>query len=536
MKGRKRWIIGGVLVLVAVLVAVLILRDSAPPDGNGGNEGNGEPPPRPWVVRYGESRTGLGSWIGIDPQTIGMPIVAMQTAEILFLSDEETREPTPFLATELEYSENGTYVDIFLMDDVRFHNGDLMTAEDVKFSYDRMQNEDLVMGWAPIYQRWIDHVEVINDYQVRIYGTLEAIEEGSPRKDFPLQPAIIPKNYISEVGWEEWAEQPVLTGALKIVDWERDAYVHYEKAFPEEGHWYWGDLPNYDELIIYSVTEPATRLAMLKAGELDVAQVPPANIRDAESDPKLTVHISEWCYSWDIVFYERFDEDSPLYDPNVRRAVSLAIDRAGIAENVLHGLYEPRGSYWAPYSFGYRYREPDPYDPDEARRILAEAGYPDGFDTSFSFPLDQGVVSTAVIASLAQVGIRAESRGYEGVTWGTMLYFNQHVGMGFMWIPGWGGQYYPEDVFGQELHSYAAQVSRYLPEVEEAYDRMVSSDNEEEYMQATWAAEELIYDELGYKIPLWAVHAAFAYGPTIEEWEPWQGTVEQFLVELKYKG
>jgi len=210
MKGRKRWIIGGVLVLVAVLVAVLILRDSAPPDGNGGNGGNGEPPPRPWVVRYGESRTGLGSWIGIDPQTIGMPIVAMQTAEILFLSDEETREPTPFLATELEYSENGTYVDIFLRDDVRFHNGDLMTAEDVKFSYDRMQNEDLVMGWAPIYQRWIDHVEVINDYQVRIYGTLEAIEEGSPRKDFPLQPAIIPKNYISEVGWEEWAEQPVI--------------------------------------------------------------------------------------------------------------------------------------------------------------------------------------------------------------------------------------------------------------------------------------------------------------------------------------
>ncbi len=77
----------------------------------------------------------------------------------------------------------------------------------------------------------------------------------------------------------------------------------------------------------------------------------------------------------------------------MRKAVSLAIDRPGIAENVLHGLYEPRGSYWAPYSFGYRYREPDPYDPDEARRLLEEAGYPDGFDTYFSFPLGEDLVS-----------------------------------------------------------------------------------------------------------------------------------------------
>ena len=531
MKGRKRWVIAGVLVVVAALIAVIMLTGGAPP----GNGGNGTPsPPRPWIVKYGHPTTGLGGVIGIDPQT-SSTIVAFQTAEILFLSDPETREPTPFLAIDLEYNEEESYVDIFLREGVRFHNGDNMTAEDVKFSYDRMKDVDLVGGWAPIYQRWIDRVEVIDDYQVRIYWTEG--EEGSPRKDFPLQPVIVPKNYIEEVGWEEWAEKPVLTGPFKIVDWARDVYIHFVKAFDE--HWYWGDLPNYDELIILSVPEASTRLAMLKTGELDAAVVPPANVPDVDSDPNLTRVMSEWCYSWDIVFYDMGnpDQPSPLHDPKVRKAVSLAIDRARIGENVLFGTHEPKGSYWAPYSFGYRYREPDPYDPDEARRLLEEAGYPDGFDTSFAYPMDQSAkAAQAVIASLSEVGIRAQDVALEPTTWGVKCYYDQHVGMGYMWMPGWGGRYYPEDVFGDELYSYAAQVSRNNTEVTEAYERMLSAEDEEEYMQAAWAAEELVYDVLGYKIPVWAVHTAYAYGPTIDSWQPWQGIAEQGLVEIKYKG
>ncbi len=528
---RKVGVTAGLLVLVAGLIGTLVLTACAGGGGNGGNGENGETP-RPWIVRYGFPTTGLWGVIGIDPQSTPVAIVTVQTAESLHRIDPDTLEVVPGLATSWEVASDHSYIDYFIRQGVRFHNGDLMTAEDVKFSYDRMYNEELVGPWAPIFQRFVDHVEIIGTDKVRVY-----FKEWS-WSWLLNSPVIVPKSYIEEVGWEEWAEEPVLTGPLKIVDWERDVYVHFEKAFPEEGHWYYGiDIPNYDELYIYSVVEPATRLSMLKAGELDASHVPPANIPDVENDPNLTLVMSLYSCSWNVIFYDRFDPDSPLYNPNVRKAVSLAIDREGIGENVLHGTHEPWGSYWSPYILGYRYREPDPYDPDEARRLLEEAGYPNGFNTVFSYPLDHEVECEAVIASLATAGIRAEARGYEPTTWGTMLYYSQHIGMGYIHIPSWDGAYYPDRVFGDEIYHWAAQVSRGIPEIREAFDQMTEAATEEELIQAARAAEDLVL-KLDYKIPVWAVHGAFAYGPTVENWNPsWPGDEwTQNLIILQYKG
>jgi len=526
-KGRKIWVTGGFLVLAAALVGVLLLIACAPSDGNGGNE---TPPPRPWIVRYAHPTTGLWGVIGIDPQTTPVAIVTVQTAETLHRIDPDTLEVVPSLATSWEVAPDHSYIDYFIRQGVRFHNGDLMTAEDVKFSYDRMHDEDLVGPWAPVFDRFVNRVEIINTDQVRVH-----FKEWS-WSWLLNSPVIVPKKYIEDVGWEEWAENPVLTGPFKIVDWERDNYVHLVKAFDE--HWYWGaDIPNYDELILYSVVESATRLAMLKAGELDASHIPPANVPDMENDPNLTLVTSEYSSSWNVIFYDWGDPDSPFYDPNVRRAVSLAIDREGIGESVLHGTHEPWGNYWSPYILGYRYKEPDPYDPDEARRLLEEAGYPDGFDTVFPYPLDREIESEAIIASLATVGISAEAQGYEPTTWGTMLYFSQHIGMGYINLPWWGGAYYPDRVFGDEIYHWAAQVSRGIPEIREAFEQMTEAVTEEELIQAAWAAEDLVF-ELGYKIPLWAVHAAFAYGPTVEHWNPsWPGDEwTQNLITLQYKG
>ena len=531
MKGRKRWITGGFLFLVVALIGALVLTACGGGGGNGGNGGNGETP-RPWIVRYGYPTTGIGGVVGIDPSTTIAGIVSVQTAESLFRGDPDTLEVVPSLATSFEAGPSHFYVDYTIRQGVKFHNGDLMTAEDVKFSYDKMHDYDLVEALAPVYDRFIDRVEIIDTDKVRVY-----FKEWSWNW-LTSSPVIIPKNYIEDVGWEEWAEEPVLTGPFKIVDWERDVYAHLVKAFPEEGHWYYGtDFPNYDELYIYSVVEPSTRLAMLKAGELDASHVPPANIPDVENDPNLTLTTSKYSSAWDVIFYDRFDPFSPFYDPDVRRAVSLAIDREGIAENVMHGAVEPWGSYWAPYTLGYRYREPDPYDPDEAQRLLEEAGYPDGFDTYFAFPLDQQLISDAVMASLADVGIRAESRGYEPTTWGTMLYVDQHIGMGYIHLPGWYGRTNPDAIWGDEIYSWGAQVSRDIPEVEDIFDQMVMAANEEELEQAAWAAEDLTF-ELEWKIPVWAIHASFAYGPTIENWNPgWPGDeYTQNLIILHYKG
>jgi peptide/nickel transport system substrate-binding protein len=515
-----------VLLLVTVLIAALVV--TACGDGNGGN-GN----PRPWVLHYGYPTTGIGNADGIDP-AVNLALIGIQTAEVLFVADPETHEPLPFIGTNISWSENQSYADIWLRDDVKFHNGDHMTAEDVKFSYDSIiWPEDRFGDPAnPLWQRFFDHIEVIDTYHVRVH--MKDVEM-PPREDIALQPIIVPKDYIEEVGWEVWAQAPVLTGPMKITDWQADVYCHLEKAFPEEGHWYWGDLPNYDELRIWSVVEPSTRLAMLKAGELDIAQVPPAMVNEVEDDPDLTLVMSEYCSAWNVIFYDWANNDSPLSDPDVRRAVSLAIDRESIGTAVTQGTHVPYGSYYAPYGFGYEERAPDPYNLVEAQSLLTTAGYPEGFDTYFVYPQDKETVSAAIIASLNGAGIRAQAQPYEPTTWATMLATDEHVGMGYMHIPAWYGRYYAEDIVGDEVWAWGAQVSRDIPEVEAAWDALVTADDEVEYLAAAQAVQPLIYDELGYKIPVFAEHFAFGYGTDIEEWVPWPGTNQQSLMEVTYK-
>ena len=116
-----------------------------------------------------------------------------------------------------------------------------------------------------------------------------------------------------------------------------------------------------------------------------------------------------------------------------------------------------------------------------------------------------------------------------------MLGDDEHVGMGYMHIPAWYGRYYAEDIVGDEVFSWGAQVSRDIPEVEAAWDALVTADDEGQYLAAAQAVQDLIYDDLGYKIPVFAEHFAFGYGQDIEEWVPWPGTNQQSLMEVTYK-
>jgi ABC-type transport system substrate-binding protein len=518
IKGRKIWATSGLLFLVAALVGALVLIACAGGGGGGGGGGN-ETPPRPWVVKYGFAGGGIGGYIGIDPAGSG-DMFKFLMGDTLSGFNVETREPVLFLATREEVNWEEKYTDHWIRQGIKFQNGDPLTAEDVKFSFDRTKNADIVgAAGAVTANRYIGNVEVIDDYHVRIHWNYMGSQA---RKVNPFQPTIVPKNYIEEVGWEEWAQRPVLTGPLKVVDWERDIYVHFEKAYPE-GHWYWGNVPNYDEFIVKAVPEPSTRIAMLKTGELDIASIPTPLIPEVNADPNLTLVMAKYVTPWCILFCDYDNPGTPMSDPLVRKAVSLAIDRAGIAKNVLHDAAEPWGNYYAPYMLGYKHRDPDPYDPDQAKKLLAEAGYPDGFDTYFHYPQDQELVAQAVIGSLATVGIRAEGRPYEVMTWYEKYRRDQLDGMSYTPQPLWMGEYYPDGTFYQEIYGWGdptAPVSGDIPELVEAFNRILDTKTEEEMAAAAQAAEELVLDELGYKLVVWAMHSASAYGPTIENWDP----------------
>jgi len=512
---RKRRSILPVLLLVAALIGVIVLAACAP-SGNGGN-GNGTPPPRPWIVKFGYE-IGFQGANRLDPHaTVQAPLSGCY-AEGLIAKDQVTGEVMPGLATGWEVAPDWSYIDYFIREGVTFHNGDLMTAEDVKFSFDRaMLEETNPLGWYYLVDE-IDSVEIIDDHQVRVYMTGEYDLNKPAHGLLEGTSVIVPKDYIEEVGNEEFGLEPVGTGPFKVVDWAADEYVHLEAV---EDHW--RHTPNYDELMFMTVPETATMYAMLATGELDIAVIMPSLIPDVDANPDLTRVMSTHSTIRAIIFYDmaRPDEPSPFLDPDVRKAVSLAIDRVGISENVFFGSYIPWGSYYAPYVLGYRYREPDPYDPDEARRLLAEAGYPDGFDTEFVFPTNYQIESEATIACLEEIGIRVEAIQMESMTWVTEHILGTHRGIGFTFIPMWSGNIHPIMTFAGEVGAFDP-VGRNYEELVEAADNLMFATTEEEIIQAAWAAEDLVWS-LNYKIPVFAVLGAYAYGPTIEWWQPRPG-------------
>ena len=536
-KGRKIWATSGFLFLVVALIGVLVLTACA---GGGGNGGNGATPrPRPWVLKFARATTGIGGGLGIDPGTSSEGTSPGLQADWLtsWEWDGEAFQRVPVIATSWEFNRDTMTTDHWIRTDVPFHNGDFVTAEDIKFSMDRYFDPDVVgPEWAAINDRFVNRVEIVAPDHIRTYWDEWNWAYVLSNSGVPL----VPKDYIEGLiadlgnleGWTEWAEQPVTTGAFKVADWERDSYVHLVKAFDE--HFYHG-VPPFDEVYVYVVVEPSTRLAMLKAGEVDIANIPPAMVSDVENDPNLTLAWSRYSSPWCVRFYDVFlGGMGPLTKDKVRQAIKLAIDREGIGEYVFHGALEPWGSFYPPYHIAYREREPDPYDPEEAQRLLEEAGYLDGFDIVFSYPLDREAESQALVASLADVGIRAEATGIEPTTWATMLWTNQHIGMGYIHQPWWGGS----SVFdiGQFVNDWGAQGTRDSPEIEAAWEAQNAATTEEEYILTCQAAEDVLFD-LDCQMVVWAVHGAYGYtNDTIESWEPTMGSeLDQNLFRVTLK-
>ena len=232
-------------------------------------------------------------------------------------------------------------------------------------------------------------------------------------KRFWWDGAIMPKKYREKVGDAGFADKPIGSGPFKWVDYKQDQYFTME-ALPQHHR----KTAEFKTLKIVFVPEHATRLAMLQAGEADIIQLIGPQIPQIKADPKLR-HIQvkhtigttlAYC---DLPFPE---EKSPFLDIRVREAASLAIDRKGICEKILFGAVEPYGEVLSPYTLGWDPKvKPDPYDPEKAKKLLAEAGYPNGFKTTLNISGQASRYWTeAIAANLAAVGIQAEIKILEG--------------------------------------------------------------------------------------------------------------------------
>ena len=292
---------------------------------------------------------------------------------------------------------NDTTWEFDLRSGVTFSNGEPFTADVVAFSLDRY----IAGGSADAQQLLLDRVEVVDADTVRIHTT-------SPNPS--LLPALLggwmvaPGHY-GGLSDADAALQPVGTGPYVLGEWARDERIVLNRRAD-----YWGGTATYESIVWRPVPEAATRLAELEVGAADlVANIPPEAAERLEALPNVDVRSALGGQRFDLGL--RHHEGGPLADARVRRALNHAVDVDLIIETLLGGNASRRASLLNEPDLD-RDLHPFPYDPERARALLAEAGYPNGFEMTLMTPSGRYTrdleVSQAIADMLRAVGLTVE--------------------------------------------------------------------------------------------------------------------------------
>ncbi len=221
---------------------------------------------------------------------------------------------------------------------------------------------------------------------------------------------IVPKKYIEKVGDDGFKKAPIGAGPYKFVSYTPGIQMVFEA-----NETYWRMVPSFKRLVLRSVPDESTRLAMLKRGEADIAYAVRGPLaEELRRTPGLTLKSGVPTFTEWIVFIEQWDTKSPWHDRRVRLAANLAIDRKAISDAEYLGFARPASSI-IPRDFQFYWAAPPyPFDPAQARKLLAEAGYPRGFDAG-EIACDAVYAPTieAVINNFRAVGITAKLRPLE---------------------------------------------------------------------------------------------------------------------------
>ena len=310
---------------------------------------------------------------------------------------------TPSLAESWTVSQDQKVYEFKLRQGVKFHNGDPFTAEDVKFSFHRAK--------AKLLHEKVKDVVVVDPHRVRF-----VLHEAWP--DFMTFYGtfasgagwVVPKKYVEQVGVDGFKKHPIGLGPYKFVSTTPGVELVMEAY---EG--YWRKMPSVKRLVYKSVTDPTTRMAMLKRGEVDLAYlIDTPMAEEVKRDPNLKLAFSGGIGTTYLDFFDMWDPKSPWHDKRVRQAASYAIDRRAISEAETVGASIPTGNV-VPKGFEFALPiEADPYNPARAKQLLAEAGYPNGFDAGDLYPWPPYVsTGEAVTNFLAAVGIKTRVRAME---------------------------------------------------------------------------------------------------------------------------
>jgi peptide/nickel transport system substrate-binding protein len=412
----------------------------------------------------------------------------------------------PGLAESWSISPDGLVYEFVLRHGVRFHNGDPVTAEDVKFSFERYRG----ISAKPLKEK-VAAVETPDPGRVRfrlkqpwpdfltLYG---GIATGASW--------VVPKKYVERVGDDGFKKAPVGAGPYRFVSFTPGVELVLEAT---DG--YWRKTPSVKRLVFKSVPDVATRLAMLKRGDVDLAYGLSAEIaEEARRTPGLTLRPTPFTSTHWILFADQFDTASPWHDRRVRLAANLAVDRQAINQADSLGFSKITGSI-IPTSFDFYWQPPvHPFDPAKARQLLAEAGYPTGFDAGDLW-CDVGTTGAAeaVINYLHAVGIKTRLRPVERA--GFLSAYREKKLKNLVYgLSGIGGN------AATRIEAFTASGGAFAyggyPDIDGLFREQAAQLDPKKREALLHRIQQLMHDKVMY-LPIWQFSLLAAHGPRVAE-------------------
>jgi peptide/nickel transport system substrate-binding protein len=412
----------------------------------------------------------------------------------------------PSLAESWTMAPDGLSYDFVLRQGVRFHNGEPVTPEDVKFSFDRYKG-----GGAKLFREKVREVQVVDARRVRFhmkqawpdfmtfYGTT-ATGAGW----------VVPRKYVEKVGDDGFKKAPIGAGPYKFVSSSPGIDLVLE-AF--DG--YWRKAPSVKRLVLRSVPDEATRAAALKRNEVDIAYFLNGPVaEDVRRTPGLKLSAVRTNAVFFLDFVDQWNPKSPWADQRVRLAASLAVDRKAINEAEALGFAGLTGSVVPRHMEFALPIEPHPYDPARAKQLLAAAGYPNGFDGGDLTPNPPYFsMAEAVATYFAAVGIRTRVRTMERAAMLTAWKDKKLTGV-VLPAQGAGGN------AATRIEGIATKngINAYgvLPEVEDLFQRQARELDRKKREQMLHQIQKILHERVVFA-PIWENGFIRGVGPRVDE-------------------
>jgi peptide/nickel transport system substrate-binding protein len=437
---------------------------------------------------------------------IGTPFVFLYAMHDALIKPLPGNDMAPCLAESWKESADGLTYEFKLREGLRFHNGDPFTAEDVKFSFHRYRG-----AAAKLLHERVKSVDVVDPHRVRF--TLHA-----PWPDFlafyatPATGAawVVPRKYIEKVGEEGFKKHPVGLGPYRFVRMNPGVELTLEA-----NEQYWRKKPAIKHIAIKGVPDRTTRLAMLKTGEADIAYLMiGVEAETVKADPRLRLAKVISSAAWWLDFPEQWKPKSPWADRRVRLATNLAIDKQAINEAERLGFSRLTGNI-VPSVMEFALRiEPYPYDPTHSRRLLADAGYPNGFDAGDLTPVPPFTAFGETVAnSLAQVGIRTRVRSMERATFFESWRAKKLSGIIMAASAGLGNASARLEAFVITTGTYAYGG---LPEVDDLFRQQAQERDRKKREALLHKIQRIMHDRVMHA-PIFEPATLHGVGPRVEE-------------------